>query len=241
VAEDEDLDLELAPEDAGTAFRAEMAATNFFMGYWKQLLAALIVGLLSIFLYGQYGNYVQNSQRTIAAHIADVERDLPTTLVGLAKQKAAGQFTATNEELVGAAAQLEAIASASSGTASIEARLKAAELYRLAGEQEKRRGVLEAASEASTGLLHFAAESALAAMELNADQGEAAVARYTTLASDTDAFLAQQATIELAAALHILGRKDDADKVYGDFMTRWPDAPRASEVASLRERMGSAG
>ena len=227
MAEDEDLDLQLAPEDAGAVFRAEMAATNFFMGYWPQILGVLIVGLLGVFFYGQYGSYVQHSQRAIASRIADVERDLTAA--------------STDDDRVGAAAQLEAIGSASSGTASIEARLKAAELYRRAGETDKRRAVLESASEDSTGLLHFAAESSLAAMDLNADHGAAAIGRYRKLADDSSDYLAQEASIELARALEVLGRVDEADKVYGDFLSRWPDSPRAAEVESSRALVGSAG
>ena len=45
---DDTNDLELDLEDAGISFRAEMWATNFMLANWKLMLAALILGLLSI-------------------------------------------------------------------------------------------------------------------------------------------------------------------------------------------------
>ncbi len=242
MAEENDDDLILQPADAGAAFRFEMAATNFFLGYWKHMLAVLVVVLVSLLIYGQYRDYYQSVQRGAAARIADVERELPAPIALLAFQKSQGALTATDDALIQAAEQLEAIAGAVSGTAAVEARLKAAELYRLAGSVDARRAVLEATLGEARGVLEYAAESALAAMDLEAGRGDEAVRRYRTLAAEHDGFLAQQATIELGLALEHLGRREEAAQVYGEFLSKWPDAPRASEVRNFQSRVrGAAG
>lgn len=242
MAEENEEDLVLAPADAGAAFRFEMAATNFFLGYWKHLLAVLVTVLLAFLFYGQWIAYVQNVQRAAAAQISNVERDLPAPIAILGFQKSQGMLSATNEDLIAAGERLEATASETWGTASIEARLKAAELYRIAEDGEKRRMALEAVEGQADGLLGYAAESALAALDLEAGNGDQAVERYRTLAAQNDAFLAQQATIELGLALEHLGRNDEAAKVYSDFLTKWPDAARAGEVRTHQGRVsGAAG
>ena len=240
MAEENDDDLMLAPADAGTAFRAEMAATNFFMGYWKHILAVLITGLVMIFIYGQIRQYGIYKQRVTAQQIAEVERDLPTAIANLPALKMQGGLPPA-EDLEAAAAQLNAIASASSGTAKVEALLKASELYRLSGADEARKTALVSAAEHADGLLMFAAESALASMELDAGEGDAALARFKKLAASNDAFLAQEASIELGRTYRILERDSDAQQTLSDFLAKWPNAPRAAEVERMRAEIGSNG
>ena len=76
MLEEDDSDLELDPVDAGLIFRAEMWATNAFMGYWKHLLAFLIVLLLTILFYGQYHSWYQSEQRKASHEIFAVLKDL---------------------------------------------------------------------------------------------------------------------------------------------------------------------
>ena len=241
MAEENDEDLILQPADAGAAFRFEMAATNFFMGYWKYVLGALITLLVGILIYGQYQNYVTATQRGCAAEIADVERELPAQIAMLSFQKAQGQLTATSDELAALGGKLEAVADSCKGTASLEARLKAAELYRVADKSEQRRAALEASLGNADGLLRFAAESALAALDLEEGKGDEAVQRFRTLMNEEDGFLAQQAAIELGLALEHLDRDAEASKVYSEFLTKWPDAARSGEVRDFQSRVGTAG
>lgn len=240
MAETRDEDLVLQPADAGAAFRMEMAASNFLLGYWKHMVAALVAVLVSVLIYGQYNSYVHRQQRGTAAEIAAVERDLPAPIAILGFQKSQGMLTSTPEQLEAAADRLEAIGAEASGAASVEARLKAAELYRLAGSP-KRRTTLEAAAGTADDVLRYAAVSGLAAMDLEEGNGDQAVARYKELMSSKDAFLAQQAAIELGLALEHLGRKDEAAQVYAEFLTRWPDAPRAGEVKDRQGQVGASG
>lgn len=241
MAEENDEDLVLKPADAGAAFRFEMAATNFFLGYWKHVLAALIAVLVGFLIYGQVQNYILATQRGCAAEIADVERELPDHIAMLGFQKAQGALAATPEELAGFGQKLEGVADQCSGTASLEARLKAAELYRLADDSAKRRAALEAAAGSASGLLGYACESALAALDLEEGNGDQAVARFRALMEAQDGFLAQQAAIELGLALEHLDRKDEAAKVYADFLTKWPDSARAGEVRDHQGRLGPTG
>lgn len=240
MAEEQDEDLVLQPADAGAAFRFEMAATNFFLGYWKHVLAVLVVGLVGFLIYGQYSAYVVRSQRAAASQIAEVERDIPPIAL-LSYQKATKALETSNEELIAAAQQLEAVAGATSGTASVEARLKAAELYRIAGDNEARRAALEGAKGTAPGLLGYSVDSALAALDLEAGNGDAAVKRFEELRKAHSGFLAQQATIELGLALEHLDRDSEAAKVYSEFLAKWPDSSRAGEVRDFQARVGAAG
>ena len=240
MAEERDEDLELAPADAGAAFRAEMAATNLLMGYWKPMLAGLLAVLMSFLVWGQYAKFVQRAQRATAAQIAEVERDLPLPIAAMVFQKAQGGLAVAPDVLIEAAERMEAVAGASSGTGSVEASLKAAEIYRLADATDKRRVALEAAAGESEGLLQYAAQSALASLDLESGNGEGAIRRYELL-QEGDGFLARRATIDLGLALEHLGRRDEAATVFDTFLSRWPDAPGASQVRAHRDRVGSAG
>lgn len=240
MAEEQDQDLVLQPADAGAAFRFEMAVTNFFLGYWKHVLGVLVVVLVGFLLYGQYAAYVVRSQRAAASQIAEVERNLPPIAL-LSYQKATGNLQTPEEDLRNAAQQLEAVAGATSGTASVEARLKAAELYRILGESDARRAALEGALGKADGVLGYSVESALAALDLEAGNGDAAVSRFEALRKSNQGFLAQQATIELGLTLEHLDRNADAAKVYGEFLATWPDAARAGEVRDFQARVGAAG
>lgn len=240
MAEQPDEDLVLQPADAGAAFRMEMAASNFLLGYWKHMLAALIAALLAVLFYGQYTSFVHRQQRAAASRIAEVERDLPAPIALLGFQKAQDMLTTSQADLEAAGDRLDVIANETSGAASVEARLKAAELYRLAGSP-KRRTALEAVAATADDVLGYAARAGLAALDLEEGNADQAVTRYKELMASEDGFLAQQAAIELGLALEHLGRNDEAAKVYGEFLTRWPDAPRADEVRTRQGQVGAAG
>jgi len=230
VAEENEEDLELELAEAGFAFKAEMWATNFFMGYWKHVLASLIVLLLSVLFYGQYQTYVQRVQRATAAKIANVERELPGPVISLSSLKSQGNPDVTDEKLCKAGDDITTIAKESSGASSVEAYLKASELFRLCGDAAKRRAVLETAAGAGRGVLNHAAVAALANLDLEEDRGDEAVNGFTALRDGSTGFLAEQAAIDLGLALEHLGRDNDAQAVYADFLAKWPDSPRADQV-----------
>ena len=237
MAELEEDDLDLKPADAGALFKAEMWATNAILGYWKHLLVVLVIGLLCFLFYGQYTTHVQRIQRGFTSMTAEIEATLPDTFDVLGQQIATGAVEIEPAELEQAGDKLVAVADQASGTAKTEALLKAAELFRLADADEKRRSALQQASVDARGVLLFAAEGALANLELELQEGDAAVQRLRGLMEKESGFLAEQATLDLGLALEQLERDDEAIKVYDDFLQRWPASSRIDEVRQRRDRV----
>ena len=215
MAEENDEDLELELADAGLAFRAEMWATNFMMGYWKHVLATLICLLLAFLIFTQYRDHVRKTQRDVSHLISKVESTLESD---------------SNDARCAAASALSQIADQSSGPGKVEALLKAAELYRLCEDAASQRGVLEQAGAQAEGVLKYSAVAALANLDLEEEQGDQAVQRLQSLRDENTGFLAERAAIDLGLALEHLDRHDEAQTVYADFIVAWPDSPRADEV-----------
>ena len=236
MADLEDDDLDLKPADAGALFRAEMWATNAILGYWKHLLAVLIVGLLCFLFYGQYQSYVQRTQRAATSMISDVEAELPAPLQILAAQSAAGILEIDAEELTDIGDRLTEVGRIANPPAKTEALLKAAEVFRIAGASDQRRAALQLAAEGAEGVLRFAVEGALADLELEVGEGDAAVDRLKAL-MEGEGFLAQQAALDLGLALEQLDRSDEAVEIYDEFMHRWPDSARTDQVRERRSRV----
>jgi tetratricopeptide (TPR) repeat protein len=234
-----DDDLELKPADAGTMFRMEMFATNVLLGYWKHMLAVVVVVLLSILLYGQYRDYYRRTQRSTAALVADQMAKLPDMAPGLSEKVARGE-TIDKAQLETVGDEIVAIANGATGTARVEGLLTAAELFRLAQKVEKQRGALEGAAGASEGVLAFAAEEGLANLELGVGEGEKAVERLRKLAETHEGFLAEQAMLDLGLALEHLGKPGEADKLYSEFLTKFPESLRADEVKQRQARVAAA-
>lgn len=239
---DED-DLDLAPADAGLLFRAEMATTNFFMGYWKFVVGVLVVVLACFLFYGQYDAWVMRDQRGTAARIAEVESQLEGPIVDLprwvAEQEAAGVDPKPAMEK--AAQGLAGIAAEARGSARVEARLKEAELRRLLGDAAGRRSALEDAAQHAEGVLAYAAKGALANLALEEGRGDDAVALWKALAGGSEGYLAEQAQLELGLALEALDRDSDAGAAYADFLQRFPESPRAEVARQRQSRVGNAG
>ena len=87
--------------------------------------------------------------------------------------------------------------------------------YRLAEDPEKQRAVLEqAAASGGTDVLAYAAEAALANLDLEAGDGDAATTRLQKLMTSHEGFLAEQAALDLALMYEHLERTDDARAIY---------------------------
>lgn len=231
-----DDDLDLKPAEAGTMFRLEMFATNFFLGYWRQMLAFLVTGLLGVLLWGQWTSYDQRLQRATAAEIADAVQGLPAEIPGLPMLIASDPSTDLGK-IEAAGDQVLKIAEGARGAARVEGFLTAAELFRVTGKTDKQRAALTEASERGSGMLRYAAESGLANLELGNNEGDAAVARLKKLAAAQKGYLAEQATLDLALALEHLGRKDEALGVYADFEKKFKDSKRVELVEERRARL----
>lgn len=229
-------DLDLKPAKAGFLFRAEMFTTNVLLGYWRAFVAVVVVVLLAILLYGQYRTWNRRSQRGTAAEVAQALAALPAPVEELPARIASGEAI-DPATLVSTADRVVTLAETGRGTARAEGLLLASELYRIAGDTEKQRAALDAATSSARRVLSFAAQEGLANIDLAGGKGEDAVARLRTLA-EGDSFLAEQATLDLGLALEHLGRTDEAAKVYDDFLARWPDSPRTDRVEERQSRLG---
>lgn len=242
---DEDEDLDLAPADAGVLFRAEMATTNFFLGYWPYIVGAIVAVLASILVYGQYKAYVVRGQQATAGRIAEVESTLPGALIELPSMMAGEVPGAETDDiepkLLEAARALDGIAAEASRAARVEARLKAAELYRLGGDAAARRASLEDAVVHAEGILAYSAAGALANLDLEEGNGDAAVDRWKQLVETQQGYLAEQAMLELGLALEALDRDAEAATVYADFLSKFPESPRVETARQRQSRVQAAG
>lgn len=257
--------------DAGVAFRAEMWLTNVFLGYWQVLVGVIVAGLLGILVYGQAGSYLQGQQRRAADEISKIELQAYESVLEAVEPELRPQVQMYSGNLPGllilyqqepmlelseeqilplgqAADELMTVAEGASGTAAMEAWLNASEYYRISGNTEGRRKALELASEASEGFwqrrkgpLRYAAQGGLANLELEAGNGDSAVARLRTLSDELDGYLAEQATLDLGLVLEHLGRGAEAQTVYASFQSRWPESPRLEEVEARLDRLQSGG
>ncbi|MBW2254879.1 MAG: hypothetical protein JRI25_09830 [Deltaproteobacteria bacterium] len=226
-------DLSLPEQEAGFLFRMEMWSTNAILGYWKHLVAVILVVLLAILVYGQYTSIHRRNQRGMTAEVSEVWNTLPA-------QAIPGQLTDEQKATLRTAAdELARIGGEGGGPASAEAWLKAAELYRLLGETESQKAALVAAQRFARGSLLYAARSGVANIEMELGDPEAALATYRVLMYEMDGYLAQDAALSLGLAYEHFDRPSDARAVYTEFMGLWPDAPLASEVQNRLDRLGS--
>jgi tetratricopeptide (TPR) repeat protein len=239
VAEPEDnSDLQFTQAEAGLAFKSEMWAMNMLLGYWKHILGVICVGLGSILVYGQYQNSVLRTQRAISADIAATLNELPGELHELPAILETGIGDVKPEAIRAVAAKLQEIAADKKGTARVEALLKAAEIYRVINDTDAQRAVLDIAAGQSKGALAYASHSALANLDLEQGNGDGAVARFEKLRADSQGFFAQQATMDLALALEHLGKHTEAQQLYSDFLTSWPESGFTEEVGRRLSTLG---
>ncbi len=229
MAEQEPGGLDLPDQEAGAAFRAEMWLANTFLGYWKHLAAVIGVGLVCVLIYGIGMNQYRKAQKATTGRVADARSDLPGGA-------SLGALTdADKASITEVADRLVAIGKESSGTASVEAYLEAAELYRIVDAPAARRAALQAAEPDSRAALRYAVVGALANLDLEEGQGDDAVARLRKLSTEVDGFLAEQALIDLGLALEHLERPSEASMVYDDFIKRFPDDSERLQTVQKRQ------
>jgi hypothetical protein len=240
VADDtKNNDLAIEPDSGGLAFRFEMWFTDTLVRWWKHILAAGVAVLIGALMWGQWRNMVQSEQRNTTSAIADAQNKLPGDLTELAMRRAG--FGGDEQKLdVGkledSATEIFQIASSAKGTARMEAALKAAEIYRLAGDGAGRRKALMLVEGEGSGVLRYAVLSGLAAVDVEDGQPDNALRRLESLFSEQD-FLAQRAMLDAAAMLEALQRGGEAVRILDQYLTRWPDASDKDEVARRRDRL----
>ncbi|MCB9681882.1 MAG: tetratricopeptide repeat protein [Alphaproteobacteria bacterium] len=241
---DDDLDIG-NDQDNAVLLRTEMAMSEFLLRYWLHATVAAVVVVFGIAAYGQWSSMYVESQRQTTAAIADVEADLPaapnpnmSSLMWLAQQKAMAQAVDV-AAVTSAADKLVDVAQGADGTSAVEAWLKAAELYRIADNAERRRFALDHAAELADGVLRYAAVAALANLDLEQDKADEAIARFKALQSEAP-FLARQAMLDLASTYEALGRGDEAVATYDSYLAKFPDAPDADDVRGRRDKAAAA-
>ena len=217
MVDEDESELELELEDAGLMFRTEMATKNAFMGYWKHLLAILVVVLLSILFYGQYKNWHQANQRELSHAMFVATKDL--------------SMDPSDDELRAAASQLQEVGKQGRGLGAVDALLKSAELYRNAGDAEGQGSALAAAGEKASGAEQvFLTESQLAMWEMESGDATAAVNRLRGLVATSKGLFGLEARMSLASALEATGAHDEARTVYETLLADYPETTRKTEV-----------
>ncbi len=228
------------PEEASAdlSFRAEMWVKDKILGYWKPIVVVLAAIPFVALGWSQFQAAKVHKQESISSAVSKAEEQLsvPIDYIGAVKAGADPSQTFDEANARKVADELVEIAKGGEGAGSIEALLKAAELYRLTGDAALRRSALESAAAASEErTMLFAAESALASMDVEEGNGEAAIARLKKL-SQADDYIARRATMALGETQEVLGMHGDAAATYSTFLSRWPDAPENAEVQSMKER-----
>ncbi len=237
---DQNPDYDLGQAGGDYGLQAEMRSQEFLLRHWKPLVGTVVAVVVGIFVYGTWESTVVAAQRSTTAAIADVERDLPAGLLELAQARAGVGEPPEADAIVDEAEALVAIGDEASGTAAVEAWMKAAELYRMADRPDARRAVLDKAAQGGSGVLAFAARSALANLDIEDGDVDKGLAGLDALTKDPNPFLARQATLDLAAAQEATGRADAARATYDRFLTTWPSAPEAETAEERKARVGMA-
>ena len=232
-------DLSLPSHDAGALFRAEMAAQNFVLGYWKFLVGAVVGGLVLILIYGQTQSGIKARQQGYAAEVARVELPVAQILPNLATQPALvseGDLA----KVEAAATALLAIGAEASGPAAAEAYMKAGELFRLLDQPEQQLIAYEGAVPLAAGDMAFAAASARASLLLNNGSADASVAAWRELSAAHDGFLGAFATLQLARTQRSVGDAAGAIASYDSLMSRFPESDLTTTASDERAGLSTA-
>lgn len=138
-----------------------------------------------------------------------------------------------------AAKKLVGVATAQSGAAAAIGLLDAADWFERAGDAAGRRDALEKAL--ATGVAdpaRAAATIGLAALDLDAGQNDAAIDRLRQLSTSTTGYYQERAEYELAMALELAGKTDEARTAWGAFATKHPTSEHAEDARRREKKLG---
>jgi lipopolysaccharide biosynthesis regulator YciM len=246
-----DADIVIPNPDAGGGFKFEMAAMNLLLGHWQKILAVVIVLLIFVGAFGQYENSVRDEQRLAHRTSSELRASLESSLLASTDQATklqAEAYGVTLESLLfltaepsdeqkdiikSSADQFVAHANTTSGVASIDAHLTAADLYRRIGETDAQKSSLSLAIEEAEGAVLVGATVALASIAINAGNTDEGIALIQALTDDSDTFVAQTATLELARMQTEAGKTAEATTAYAGFLSRWPNSSQITAVNEL--------
>jgi tetratricopeptide (TPR) repeat protein len=146
----------------------------------------------------------------------------------------------TKGDLAAAADRLVAIGAASTGTASAQAYVDAADLYERLGDVEKRKAALVAAATRGKGVVPHGAKMSVAQIAADSGDLDGAIAILRQAETDDDPFLAQDSYLQLGRLFEFADRPADALTEYTAFLAKWPNVPMAVEVKARQEKLGGA-
>lgn len=232
---------ESAPVEQDVLFRLQMAASDFVLGnakYAGYLVGALLAGSL---IYGGVTSYLTSRREEEFAAIARIDFKMPKVddmaRFGLAPMDDTTD-TARMANVEEGAKRYQAQAESAHGAPAVYAYLKAAEAWRRVGKTTESFAALEAASKLEAGdLPGFAADAAYAGALVEAQRTEEALGHYRIMAGRYSGFYAERSLILLASAQADAGKKDDAKLVVKEFQDRFPQSPRAAEMAAIDARV----
>jgi tetratricopeptide (TPR) repeat protein len=236
---------EAPPPEQDALFRAQMAVSDFVLGYWKYAVYAVGVVLLGALVYGGLTSWTRGRAEEEYAAISRIDFRMPKVdqmaRYGLSPMDDPNDAQRMSDLQEGAR-RYEAAAAESKEAASVYAWLKAADAWKRAGKDaEALAATQKAAAVDAKDLPGFTAQSAYAAALLDAGKTDEAFAVLTAASTRFDGLFAEEALLQLAAAQLDAGKTDDARKSLETFKTRFPTSPRAARVAALESRAATGG
>ncbi|MDP2311513.1 MAG: hypothetical protein Q8P41_01295 [Pseudomonadota bacterium] len=236
---------EAAPVEQDTLFRLQMAASDFIIGNAKYLGYLVGIVLLGTLVYGTVTSWLASREAEEFAEIARIDRKMPKVedlaRFGLAPMDDKTD-TARMANVEEGAKRYTALGDDAHGAAAVYAYLKAADAWERVGKPDEVLAVLKKASDEHVkDLPGYTASAAYAAALLDAGKTDEALGVYREMAGRLEGFFAERSLLLLADAQIAAGRQADAKLVIAEFRQRFPQSPRASEVAALEARAGSAG
>lgn len=209
-------------EEKDALFRAQMAAANFVLGYWRTGLMVFGGILLVAAAYGQWRDYGRGVQRDLQASIAHVDRGDDSDA------EAAAAYLAIGKEGVGAGA--------------VMAFIRAAERYEKAGDADNALASWEKAHAlGAKGVLGWSACAGLAEARAAKGDVDGAAATLRAAASGEPSFETEQALYTLAQLYENHERKEDARATYEEFSQKYTTSALADQVAAALARLRENG
>ena len=241
----------LAEEEQDVLFKTQMKVANFFLGYWKHMLAVLGVVLLGVLVYSLWAEAVRENQQEVHEKIATTEGSVNTDSwaapgLGYGHPLPPGEEHPTSaEEFLAIGNSLKAIADESDGVGQTYAQLRAATFWKASGTSEAldlATTALEQSSQAETdGILAWSTQSQLAGIRADAGLVDEAAAIYQSFTSEGDDAITQEALYRLGQLYSDNGRVDDATAIWTDLVTRFPASHRAATVQALLAELSVSG
>lgn len=233
------------PEEQDFLFRAQVTATELFLGYWHYGLYALGAVLAASFAYGTYKDYRQSKDEAQFASIAAIDHKMPVVeglaLYGIGPKDDPNDLERKATLLEGGR-RYAAVAGENTDSAAVYAWLKAAEAFERGGDKAEATKATEAAAAVgASGLAGFVADSAWVGTLMAAARTDEATGLLRKMADKNTGLLAEESLIRLGEAYLAAGKLAEAKSTVEELNKRFPAPVRAEQAAALSARVGAAG